>query len=243
MNDHISKPISIEQLMATLTRWLPARSAAAAAAATSASAAAPAAAAAPELPAVLDGFNLEDGIKRVGGDRALFRRLLLQFHDHSATAASAIRAALAAGDRAQAKAEAHTLKGVAGTLSAKELYTAANALESALRKNAPSVDAEAAALEAAHGRVMRAIAALPRQEPAPGNGAGAPPHLPRLLDDLDTRLSTHDARALQALEAVKSALNGAHGTLVQELEELIGAYNFEQARRRLAQFASTLTSG
>jgi HPt (histidine-containing phosphotransfer) domain-containing protein len=102
----------------------------------------------------------------VGGDRRLYRRLLLQFLDHSARAAVDIRAALVAGDRARARAETHTLKGVAGTLSAKELYTAAGALESALRRDAESLEAETAALEAAHERVMAALAALPREAPA-----------------------------------------------------------------------------
>jgi len=164
MNDHISKPVSIEQLMGTLSRWLPDRPAAA-------PAAPPAppgdAAGTAELPGELDGFQVEEGIKRVGGDRALYRRLLLQFHDHSARAGSEIRAALAAGDRARAKAEAHTLKGVAGTLSARELYAAAQALETALRKNAASVEAEAEAVVAAHDRVMRALSALPRAAAEP----------------------------------------------------------------------------
>ena len=40
---------------------------------------------------------------------------------------------------------------------------------------------------------------------------------------------------------MKVALNGSHGALVQELEALVNTYNFDQARRRLAQFASTLT--
>jgi len=245
MNDHISKPISIEQLMTTLARWLPARSAAAAAPAVAAPA--PAAAPAPELPATLDGFNLEEGVKRVGGDRALYRRLLLQFHDHSAGAAGAIRDALSTGDRARAKAEVHTLKGVAGTLSAKELYAAAQVLESALRKNVESVESEAAAVEAAHTRVMKAIAGVPREAAGAGNGSdansAATPALPQLLEDLDARLSAHDASAPQALAAVKSALSGSHGALVLELEQLVSTYNFDQARRRLAQFASTLTSG
>src|SRR6185295_111052 len=43
MNDHISKPISIEQLMSTLARWLPAQSAAPAAPAEPAPEAKPAA--------------------------------------------------------------------------------------------------------------------------------------------------------------------------------------------------------
>ncbi len=163
MSDHISKPIGIEQLMGTLARWLPARGAAAAAPV--AAALVPTQALA-DMPATLDGFNVADGVKRVGGDRGLYRRLLLQFYDHSGRAATEIRTALAAGDRAKAKAEAHTLKGVAGTLSAKELYAAAAALETALRRNAETVEAETQALEAAHARAMAALAALPR-EPAP----------------------------------------------------------------------------
>jgi signal transduction histidine kinase/ABC-type amino acid transport substrate-binding protein/DNA-binding response OmpR family regulator len=242
MNDHVSKPISIEQLMATLARWLPGR---AGAPAPSAAVPAPADTGA-TLPETLDGFALEEGVKRVGGDRALYRRLLLQFHDHSSTAGATIRAALAAGDRAKARAEVHTLKGVAGTLSAKDLYAASQALEAALRRNAASVDSEAAALEAAHARVMAAITGMPREAAHPANGSGpgvASADLAGLLQTLDARLSAQDAAAGQALDAVKRALNGSHGALVQELERLVGAYNFEQARRRLAQFAGTLTAG
>jgi two-component system sensor histidine kinase/response regulator len=239
MNDHVSKPISIDQLMATLARWLPGRAAVPASTA-------PAPATGSPLPETLDGFALDEGVKRVGGDRALYRRLLLQFHDHSSSAGAGIRAALASGDRAKARAEVHTLKGVAGTLSAKDLYAASQALEAALRRNAVSVEAEAAALEAAHARVMAAITGLPREAAPPANGAvpgGPSPDLAPLLQALDARLSAQDAAAGQVLEAVKRALNGSHGALVQELEQLVGAYNFDQARRRLAQFAGTLTAG
>jgi signal transduction histidine kinase/HPt (histidine-containing phosphotransfer) domain-containing protein len=164
MNDHISKPINVDQLMDAMARWLPERGGATAAPPASA---APRAAEAAGLPPALDGFDIDDGVRRVGGDRGLYRRLLLQFLDHSAGAAAHIRAALAAGDRAQARAEAHTLKGVAGTLSARELYAAAAALESTLRRNGGSFETEAAALEAAHGRVMTALAGLPREAPTP----------------------------------------------------------------------------
>jgi signal transduction histidine kinase/HPt (histidine-containing phosphotransfer) domain-containing protein/ActR/RegA family two-component response regulator len=165
MSDHISKPIGIEQLMGTLARWLPARGGAGAAPVAAAPVPAQASA---DMPATLDGFNVADGVKRVGGDRGLYRRLLLQFYDHSGRAAVEIRTALAAGDRAKAKAEAHTLKGVAGTLSAKELYAAAAALETALRRNAETVEAETQALEAAHTRAMAALAGLPRDSAPAG---------------------------------------------------------------------------
>jgi two-component system sensor histidine kinase/response regulator len=123
------------------------------------------------LPPALDGFDVDDGVRRVGGDRRLYRALLLEFLEHSAGAAAAIGAALAAGDRARARAEVHTLKGVAGTLSARELYAAAATLESALRRNGGSLEAEAAALAAAHARVMAALARLPHETPLAAEAA------------------------------------------------------------------------
>jgi signal transduction histidine kinase/HPt (histidine-containing phosphotransfer) domain-containing protein len=174
MTDHISKPVSVDQLLGTLARWLPQRAGAAPAPAL------PAADGGPELPD-LDGLNVAEGVRRVGGDRALYRRLLLQFREHSGGAADDIRDALAAADRVRAKAAAHTLKGVAGTLSARELQGAAQALESALRRGAAAVDGEVAALVAAHARVMTALAGLPREAP-PAAAAGSPG--PRIASSL-----------------------------------------------------------
>jgi two-component system sensor histidine kinase/response regulator len=169
MTDHISKPVSVDQLLGTLARWLPQRADAGPAPA------APALAdGGPELPA-LDGFDVAEGVRRVGGDRALYRRLLLQFREHSGGAADDIRDALAAGDRVRAKAGAHTLKGVAGTLSARELQAAAQALESALRRGAASFEGELAALVAAHARVMAALGGLPREGPAARAGGSPRP--------------------------------------------------------------------
>ncbi|MGQ0587270.1 MAG: ATP-binding protein, partial [Gammaproteobacteria bacterium] len=162
MSDHVSKPIGIEQLMGTLARWLPARRGRGAAAPPAALPVERTAAAA--VPAV-DGFNVADGLRRLGGDAALYRRLLLQFHEHSAGAAGAVRAALAAGDRAAARAEVHSLKGAAATLSADELHAATVQLEAALRRGADSVEAETRALEAAHARAMAGLAGLARDAP------------------------------------------------------------------------------
>ncbi|MGH8442206.1 MAG: ATP-binding protein [Nevskiaceae bacterium] len=163
MSDHVSKPISIEQLMGTLARWLPARRDMRSAQPPAAQAERPVAT---MLPAEVDGFNLVDGLRRVGGDAALYHRLLLQFHEHSAGAAAAVRAALVAGDRAAARAEVHTLKGVAATLSAEELHAAATQLEAALRRPAAPVEVETRALEVAHARAMAGLAALARDTPA-----------------------------------------------------------------------------
>jgi two-component system sensor histidine kinase/response regulator len=233
MNDYVAKPINVDRMLATLARWVPERAPAAAPVKTVAT---------PPpggLPDALPGLDLADGLKRVGGDRALYRRLLMQFRDHSGKAPDEMRAALAAGDRATAKSAAHTLKGVAGTLSAMELYQAAQKLESALRKGAPNVDAELEVLAAAHGKLMSGLAQLQAQAPAEGSPLRTA-ELRKLLDDLDQRLLGSDASAVQALDALKGALNGSHGTFITEIERLIVTYEFEDARGRLARFAETL---
>jgi HPt (histidine-containing phosphotransfer) domain-containing protein len=196
------------------------------------------------LPESLPGINLADALKRVSGDKRLYRRLLLQFREHSADAAGQIKAALEAGDRAAARSVAHTLKGVAGNLGAEALYRSAPKLELSLRKgHFEPVSEEAGRLAAAHAEVFAGLAALDAPGAAPATAAAAAPADPetveRLLDDLDQRLAASDAEAGQALQAVKGALNG-HSPEVEELERLITAYNFDEARARLARIASSL---
>ena len=72
MNDHVSKPVDPEQLHAALARWRPAGGA------TTDGATAPRAATSDALPP-LAGFDLDDGLRRLGGNAALYRRLLLEF--------------------------------------------------------------------------------------------------------------------------------------------------------------------
>jgi two-component system, sensor histidine kinase and response regulator len=136
------------------------------------------------------------------------------------------------------------LKGVAGNLGAEALYRSAQKLELSLRKgHFEPVSEEAGRLAAAHAEVFAGLAALDAPGAAPATAAAAAPADPetveRLLDDLDQRLAASDAEAVQALQAVKGALNG-HSPEVEELERLITAYNFDEARARLARIASSL---
>ena len=76
----------------------------------------------------LDGIDVADGLKRVAGNRPFYRNLLLKFRQSQA-AAPEIRQALAAGDRQRAERIAHTVKGIAGSIGAKELQAAAATVE------------------------------------------------------------------------------------------------------------------
>ena len=75
------------------------------------------------------GFDLADGLKRLQGNKKLYRKLLLNFGTDYDAAADDIREALDAQDFDQAHSLVHNLKGLAGNLAATELQAAAVNLE------------------------------------------------------------------------------------------------------------------
>jgi CheY-like chemotaxis protein len=110
MNDHVAKPINVDQLFATLARWIH-----------------PAAALPDDAPLI----DREAGMAATMGDEDLYRRLMRMFRDRETDFAQRFRAARAAGERATAMRMAHDLKNVAGTLAVRAVHQAAAELERA----------------------------------------------------------------------------------------------------------------
>lgn len=77
-------------------------------------------------------LNWQDGVARVVNNKALYAKLLGRFVDTQSDAASAIAAALDAGNMDDARMLAHTLKGTAANLGAEALAEAARRLEDAV---------------------------------------------------------------------------------------------------------------
>lgn len=96
-----------------------------------------------DLPPV-DGLDSADGLRRVAGNTRLYVRLLRQFTSQQADAIGEIRAALATNDAESAIRMAHTLKGVAGSLGARDVQDAAAAVETLLRAGSPADTTNAA---------------------------------------------------------------------------------------------------
>ena len=148
MNGHVTKPIDPDQLFATLLKWIkpgekrviiqqrevpgerfesdktvPPEEA---------------------LPEHLPGFDLRDGLKRLGNNKKLYRKLLSSFARDYSAAAKQIRQALDAADYDRAHSLVHNLKGLAGNLAAMELQAAAGNLEKFVKgveKKIPSPEA------------------------------------------------------------------------------------------------------
>jgi HPt (histidine-containing phosphotransfer) domain-containing protein len=93
-----------------------------------------------QLPESLPGFDLTDGLKRLQGNKKLYRKLLLNFGTDYSDSSNDIRAAFDAEDFERAHCLVHNIKGLAGNLAATELQTAAVNLEKIVKgveKKAP----------------------------------------------------------------------------------------------------------
>ncbi|MBF0094857.1 MAG: Hpt domain-containing protein, partial [Alphaproteobacteria bacterium] len=84
----------------------------------------------PEMP----GIDTADGIARMTGNVGAYLRLLSKFADNQENTVAEIRKAVERGDTETATRLAHTLKGVAGNISAASLQQVGHALEAVLKE-------------------------------------------------------------------------------------------------------------
>jgi len=139
MNDFISKPFSPESLYPVVANWAAANHTKPAPAVENPSPPSPTSDCV--LPDAVPGLDLKEGLARVAGDRALYVRVLRRFPELHGVSDQRIRDLLAQGKLYDAVREAHTIKGLAGQIGARELYRAACRLETALQSASPETDA------------------------------------------------------------------------------------------------------
>ncbi|MCB1973302.1 MAG: response regulator, partial [Burkholderiaceae bacterium] len=193
MNDHLAKPIVPARLWEALQRWI--------APAASSAPAAPAARAehgalSDGLPLPVAGLDMAQGLRNALGRPAFYAELLHRFMDSQSGAAQRIGQALAQGHHEQAARDAHTLRGLAGTVGATALQDVAGQLEDCLRGPA-----------AAHGDALRLLGAL---------GAA----LDALVQPLSAWHGAQAPGALHTSEATCAPSAPAHAAVVQ-LHELL----------------------
>jgi CheY-like chemotaxis protein len=146
MNGHVTKPIDPDQLFSTLQKWIKPSEKRVQVQQPEVPVERPESDKAvpeeEELPVYLPGFDLSDGLKRLQGNKRLYRKLLLSFSTDYCGAADDIRIALDAKDFERSHSLVHNIKGLAGNLAATDLQAAAVNLEKLVKggeKKTPSV--------------------------------------------------------------------------------------------------------
>jgi len=181
----------------------------------------------PQVPRPSPALDIEAGVERLMGNRALYLRILARFRTDYRLATLAIRHALDAGDAAQARRLTHTLKGAAGMIEARGLHTAALVLETALRDGAGGIDTLLAQLDAALAGVLRQIDAMaPVQEETPPAAPAQGDSVARLRAMLDIG----DGAAVELVLAARSELGAYLGKRGYEtLSAAVADFDYERA--------------
>jgi CheY-like chemotaxis protein len=233
MDDHVSKPIDTGELFSTLLKWIE-----------------PGERELPELSATsvpvvqlaeeddipdLPGIDVEGGLKRVGGNRKLYRTLLLKFYEDYPKATAEIETALQDGDRELAQRLAHTVKGVAGNIGASDMQSAAEKVEQAVKQSEEDLAGLLSDFQQALSAVLDSLAGLsPPEEQVVSAAAGEetdPVVLTASLEELAGHLSKRKPKPCKAaMEDVrKLAWPESFASEVDDLSKLVGKYKFKDA--------------
>ncbi|NEV61387.1 PAS domain S-box protein [Thiorhodococcus minor] len=137
MDDHIAKPVDPNRLYLSLAQWLEPKAASATQLRdTAQKAATPVSDPLSQVP----GLSPDVGLRNVGGNERLYRRLLRRFietHGQDLQRASEL---LSVGERDQARRLVHALKGAAATLGLEEMRAQAADLEAAISEGQPEAE-------------------------------------------------------------------------------------------------------
>ena len=242
MNDHVSKPIEIKELYASLERWIqPGRQQAG----TSEPATPPKKAPSEDeiaLPEDLYGVDVASALRRVRGNRAMLKRLILDFAARNGDADTRLRAVLAEEDFEEAVQQVHAIKGVAGNLAATHLHALSETLEHAIRNR--GTKEELLALVEPFGEALQKVVTaaerlkptvLSEEDPVPIDSGYAvdAPLAEGVREDilrLSEMLASNNLKARQVFPALKDALQGRHLERdLAGLEEALLRLNFARA--------------
>ncbi len=229
MADHVSKPIEPQLLFETLARWT----------GRATEQIYPGSPLAEDDLGFLDvaGLDYATGLKRVAGNRVLYMRLLRQFCEEEADAATRLALAIEGDDLRTAERIAHTLKGVAGSIGLVHLQDAAATLEKAIKARhgyQAALPAFAAELKQAIARLVPVVGSEHPQHPAVSDvTSGYPRHLALLLAASDGEAVEYFLDHAATIRTLFS--NGEY----MKFEKAVINFDFVTALEQLQQAATT----
>jgi len=243
MDDHVAKPINVEDLYAVLNKWVIASD--------------PKFADAPvsidnttdqeevSLPDFI-GLDTANGLLRVGGNKQLYQKILLKFASSQKDIISSISTLLKNQDYETAEREAHTLKGVAGNIGAHGLYERAKGLEAAIKnKGQPEeIIPDLSKVETELSQILNEINKLDTDQKDRAISNHVPykeEELAKLLNSLAQRLNDNDADSTELFDQInQQLLNHPVKDVLEDLSIKIGQYDFDNALVCLKRLAEKL---
>jgi HPt (histidine-containing phosphotransfer) domain-containing protein len=193
-----------------------------------------------EVPSIA-GLDTTDGLSRVAGNRRLYLKLLRQFIEQQGPVPAQIAEALERHDDSLAERLAHTIKGLTGSIGARNLQHEAAKLEKAIATRQPAADLMPLLRELSGGMedlVSRLRAAMPPEEIAPMSAATAMPlelaQSKRSVEEMISHLNNLDPIAAECLEANRDVFRALlPGDSYARFEQSVKGFAFAEALAQL----------
>jgi PAS domain S-box-containing protein len=244
MWDHIAKPLNVEVMFATMAKWIHPASASNAPPVTTKSIASHAMdTGAPDLFGRLSdaGVDTRFGLKTALNKEALYLRMLRKFREGQSDFAAQFARARTDADAASAQRCAHTLRGTAATIGAKNVQEAAALLEQACKQAAPDAQIEEM-LQQVLSVLQQVLSVLQPVlqglQALPDEGASASAHQPKegdaeKLSGVRTRLiellERGDSAAVDLCEQHEDLLRAAYPNRWNKIAGSVNSFDFEAA--------------
>jgi len=221
MNDHIAKPINVQEMFHTMAKWItPAHPQSGTVAMQEQK---------EDFPE-LDGVDTAAGLARTQGNSALYRRLLGRLSESHAGFFGEFEAAVKSRDWALAQRLAHTLKGAAGNIGATALQAACAALEADAKQQLltpQNLDVAKDELD----RVLQSIATLSSESEAGDSALQDIDGARAILERLAEQLAEYDTGARDTLDSHRQQLSaGVLMPFCRILDKALDDYDFDAAK-------------
>ena len=186
----------------------------------------------------LDGLDVNAGLARVGGNNALYLKLLRQFLDLEPLPQQ-VANNLSLGDRASAERLAHTVNGSAAGLGITAVHAAALELEKALRAQEETQTLVAHFTSVCSDFISRLRAALPPETaPTCEHVAMSVQQVIQLFREMDGRLDEFDVVATELFEQHRSQFTREFSAAeLATFESQLSGFAFPEAQNTLRQTA------
>lgn len=245
MNDHVSKPIDVDELISTIRRWTSATKDAVRYSVERNEKKKK------DQPAILDLEDIDplvldanEGIQRIGGNSVAYWKVITAFTETKLAAIDKIRQDLADDNRDDVELFAHSLKGAAANVSAKGLAVLAGNLEDQAGSERKM---EASLVDKIEQCLQEIQTYIPKEEPpkepevvADGGFAGYTPREFRIeLEQLKILLNNFDTQAVDFITGVQEN-SKAMDVDLSGVEDAIRKFEYEAAAKKLEAVLETL---
>lgn len=245
MNDYVSKPIDPKNLFSTILKWLGPDFSSKHSIYQSPTKTGQERTGETKLPDRISGVDMPEGLNRVGGNQTLYVKLLHDFADNYQAYADIMKKAISDKNFEEAKRFAHTLKGVAGNISAHEIFSVSEQIEKALSAE-PCQDCSMLLEQlnqSLHGFVLAMEGMAGGERPPAGEellsdtAIDAEP----ILQEAAHLIWTDDVDAEKVIPRLRQALGKRFPAEIEEIAAGVDGFDFERAKKPIQKIAAELS--